>query len=28
VHLLEDPKISGEELDEIRAILKEKKRKK
>ena len=28
VHLLEDPKISAEELDEIRAILKEKKRKK
>ena len=28
VHLLEDPEISPEELDEIRAILKEKRRKK
>jgi BlaI family penicillinase repressor len=28
VHLLEDPKISAEELDEIRAILKEKRRRK
>ena len=28
VHLLEDPKISAEELDEIRAILREKRKKK